>query len=413
MIAVATMNEVSELVRRCRSQPRIGIYQSYWGRVGGGQRYVAAVAEWLSQQCKVEIVHHCPTFDRAEIEEGMEVDLSRVRFRYLPAPGRPDHNDARAIERLRRERNWAAEISAPYDVFIDSSDSIPFFCHAPKGVLLTHFPLVTFEEFHGRTTEEWRCRGILKRLAATAFHRMEWGRRFATYQRCIVNSEFTRGWMKRYWGLDAQVVFPPLRDGFRPAVKEPLVLAVGAFSNSQHKKHQVLIDAFKRLVVRGVAGWRLVLAGASGLSDDDRRYVERLRQSAAGLPIEIRTDVPGRELKDLLQRASLLWHAMGYGVDAKREPRRLEHFGMVATEAMAAGCVPVVFNGGGLPEIVTHGLDGFLWTTPAELEEQTLRLIGDERLRAQLSAAAVEASKRFNREAFERRLLAAMEPVLC
>ena len=48
---------------------------------------------------------------------------------------------------------------------------------------------------------------------------------------------------------------------------------------------------------------------------------------------------------------------MGYGVDAQREPRRMEHFGMVATEAMAAGCVPIVFCGGGLPEIVSHGVD--------------------------------------------------------
>ncbi len=35
--------------------------------------------------------------------------------------------------------------------------------------------------------------------------------------------------------------------------------------------------------------------------------------------------------------------------------------GMTTPEAMSAGCVPVVIRKGGQPEIVRHGLDGFLW----------------------------------------------------
>jgi glycosyltransferase involved in cell wall biosynthesis len=315
-------------------------------------------------------------------------------------------------ERLRRERQWGADISAGYDVFIDSSDAIPYFCHARKGVLLTHFPLVRFDEFHGHTTKEWRRRSPLKRILAGTFHRLEWSQRFATYQYCIVNSEFTRAWMKRLWGLKAEVVYPPLRDGLRPQRKESIVLAIGAFSNSQHKKHEVLIDAFKQLAQRTGDAWWLVMAGASGTSEEDRRYVERLRSSAQGYPIQIRTDVPGEELKDLLERSSLLWHAMGYGVDPEREPRRLEHFGMVATEAMAAGCIPIAFHGGGVPESVTHGQTGFLWSSTKELIDRTLALIADTTQRTGLSEAAVKSAERFSRHAFETRLQKALAPVL-
>jgi glycosyltransferase involved in cell wall biosynthesis len=41
-------------------------------------------------------------------------------------------------------------------------------------------------------------------------------------------------------------------------------------------------------------------------------------------------------------------------------PSQLESFGLVALEAMACGVIPVATNVGGLPEVVTHGKDGFL-----------------------------------------------------
>jgi len=41
-------------------------------------------------------------------------------------------------------------------------------------------------------------------------------------------------------------------------------------------------------------------------------------------------------------------------------PSRLESFGLAALEAMACGVVPVATRVGGLPELVTHGKDGFL-----------------------------------------------------
>ena len=52
----------------------IGIYQSYWG-VGGGQRYIGVVADVLTREHRVELVHHCPDFDPSRISEPMDLDL--------------------------------------------------------------------------------------------------------------------------------------------------------------------------------------------------------------------------------------------------------------------------------------------------------------------------------------------------
>ena len=195
---------------------KIGIYQTYWGRVGGGQRYIAVVAEVLAREHDVEIVHHAEGFEPSQVEEPMQVNLSEVGFRYVPPIERPNWATNDPIKRLRLEREVGREISERYDLFIDSSDIPPFFNHARRGALLIHFPLVTFEEYHGRTSEAWRSRAFYKRWLSGTYHHWEWKQRFGSYDLFMVNSEFTKKWTRRLWGLDASVVFPPLREGLTP-----------------------------------------------------------------------------------------------------------------------------------------------------------------------------------------------------
>jgi glycosyltransferase involved in cell wall biosynthesis len=75
---------------------------------------------------------------------------------------------------------------------------------------------------------------------------------------------------------------------------------------------------------------------------------------------------------------------------------------MSTVEAMAAGCVPVVINRGGQPEIVTHDVNGLLWDTEEQLLKQTKKVAGDEAYRQKLSLAAVERAKGFSKQNFER-----------
>jgi len=55
-------------------------------------------------------------------------------------------------------------------------------------------------------------------------------------------------------------------------------------------------------------------------------------------------------------------------------PSDLESFGLVALEAMACGVVPVATNVGGVPELVTHGEDGFLEGV-GDIEAQAARVV--------------------------------------
>ena len=218
-------------------------------------------------------------------------------------------------------------------------------------------------------------------------------------------------WLKRRWFIDSTVVHPPSRDGIAPQSKESTILGVGRFVPD--KKADILVEAFRALCDRGLRGWRLVLAG--GLDTDWEGavpYVEGLKQRAAGYPIDLRMDVPGAELRELFQTAAIFWHAKGYGVDPDVNPEHMEHFGIVVVEAMAAGCVPFIFAGGGQQEIVRHGIDGFHWGDPRELSDRTSELIHDQRRRGEMSVASVQRAAAYNKRAFVKSFREALADLL-
>jgi glycosyltransferase involved in cell wall biosynthesis len=84
---------------------------------------------------------------------------------------------------------------------------------------------------------------------------------------------------------------------------------------------------------------------------------------------------------------------------------------MAPAEAMAWGAVPVVFDGGGLPEVVRDG-EGFRWTTLDELQDHTVELIEQPELLRRFAVAARAGSHRFSTPLFRRRIVDAVRPLL-
>ncbi len=79
-------------------------------------------------------------------------------------------------------------------------------------------------------------------------------------------------------------------------------------------------------------------------------------------------------------------------------PSEMESFGLVALEAMACGVVPVATRVGGVPELITHGDDGYL-EPPGDIAAQAARvieLLRDETLHYRMSKAGRwNAAERF------------------
>lgn len=71
-------------------------------------------------------------------------------------------------------------------------------------------------------------------------------------------------------------------------------------------------------------------------------------------------------------------------------PSELEAFGLAALEAMACGVPPIGTNAGGVPELITDGVDGFIEAV-GDIEAHAARaieLLTERRLHRQMAAAA-------------------------
>lgn len=79
-------------------------------------------------------------------------------------------------------------------------------------------------------------------------------------------------------------------------------------------------------------------------------------------------------------------------------PSEYESFGLAALEGMASGVVPVATDAGGLPEVITDGVDGLL-VPAAEIDTMGIRTAAlfedEERLAAMKKAARRTAVERF------------------
>jgi glycosyltransferase involved in cell wall biosynthesis len=144
--------------------------------------------------------------------------------------------------------------------------------------------------------------------------------------------------------------------------------------------------------------WKLVLMGRIHSDEESNSYIQSLEEIARGYPIELKYDTNSAELQNLMAKAKIYWHATGYGEAPDANPEKFEHFGLSTIEAAQFGAVPVVFNGGGQPEIISHAKNGFLWNTTNELMDYTRSLMNDDRKCNDLGKAAFDSMEIFGEE---------------
>ena len=396
---------------------RIGIYLQPSGRPlvpGGAQRCAATLAAALAERHDVDFVHHPPAIDLAHLGAFCGLDLSRLKSRCVESGDPPQLRTSNPWVRYREARAWNAALSAPYDLFVAFTHALPPFCHARRGALRILFPLVDRQSL-------WPWRHTLDGTRKTWLNRLnrlysgwEWRRRFAGYRVAAANSRFTERWVRRRWAIDCSTVYPPVELDVPDREKRNLILSVGRFSTSSPRKNQLeMVLAFRELSGKGgLTGWSYATAGGLRNDPEEGAYFERVRRAAADGSVQVLPNLERERLLDLYGEAKIFWHAAGLGEDEEARPEFTEHFGIVTVEAMGAGCVPIVIRKGGQPEIVEHGVSGFLWDSIEELKEYTELLARDDGLRTRMATAARARALRFSRAAYVDAMLALLEPLL-
>jgi glycosyltransferase involved in cell wall biosynthesis len=235
-----------------------------------------------------------------------------------------------------------------------------------------------------------------------SFRRLFYNRFLMSYDIFLSISQFTQKWVDTYWKVNSYVLYPPVKNEKKiiNLHKENIILNVGRFFASGHnKKQDVMVRAFVEMCNKGwVRDWKLILVGRKHDDEDSVSYIRSLEEIAKNYPIELRYDTSINELQSLQDRAKIYWHATGYGETSNTNPEKFEHFGLSTIEAAQFGSVPVVFNGGGQPEIINHAKNGFLWSTTNELMEYTKLLIEKDSVWNDLGKAAIDSMDIFSEE---------------
>lgn len=342
---------------------KIGIYSPYLHAMSGGERYMLTAAEYLSRNHQVDIF-----WDEKGLKEEarlkLAIDLTRTHT--VPNVFSSKYN---VINKIKKTRE--------YDLIIVLSDGSVPTTLARKNIIHFQRP---FSAYSGKN--------ISTKL------------KLSRYQTVICNSQFTKRWIDKTFQVCSTVLYPPVATHeFKSGTKQKLIVSVGRFH--PFKKHDVLIAAFSALS-QVLAGWKLVILG--GLLPQDTVYFEGLSRLSQKSPVTLLPNASFETLKDYYSRAKLYWHGAGAGENEHVYPEAMEHFGITTVEAMAAGCVPLVYNGGGQAEIVKHNASGMLWNTEEELITQTIQLIKHPARIKKLRTAAEKEAKRYSVERFYEEL---------
>ena len=350
---------------------KIAVYSPYLDTIGGGEKYVLTIAEYLSKNHNVDFLLGTHLYNQninkllQKTKDLHDLDLSKVNFIKAPIGARSSF-----LERLF--------FLQKYDFLFYLSDGSIFLSSAKNSIIHLQSPIIN------KSNNPWEKIKL------------------SSWKLIIYNSKFTKEETKNSWKKPGLVIYPPvLVEEIKPLKKKKQIVSVGRFFGYlKDKKHSLLIDAFKKLVIGGnLSGWSLHLAGGAG--EGDQAYIDQLRVQAKDLKVNLVPNMPFNQLKKLYGESQIYWHASGYG---EKDPTKMEHFGISTVEAMAGGCVPVVINLGGQKEIVENNKSGFLWNSVDELIKYTIDLIENENLRKKLTISAQDRSKIFSKENFCKKI---------
>ena len=327
----------------------------------GGKLKVAIVCDWLTgiggaERVVLELHKLYPDapiytsqYDPGKIDWFADADVRTSSLQRLPS-------GLKKFLPLLRAWEFGRLDLSEYDLVLSSSGAEAkgvktgpgtvhiSYCHSP-----THYYWIRYDEYLERPGFprglNWLARLGLKLFVGPL---QRWDRHAAQQpDYFIANSTHTQEMIKKYYGRDSEVIFPPVEiERFRqkssagagPPVRHGFVVAG---RQTPYKRFDLAIEACNELKVP------LVVIG----DGPDRRRLEKL----AGRSVTFLTNVNDAEIAGHFQSA------LGFIMP------NMDDFGIVAVEALAAGTPIIAYNRGGARDYVIPGKTGLFF------EKQTVK----------------------------------------
>jgi glycosyltransferase involved in cell wall biosynthesis len=202
-------------------------------------------------------------------------------------------------------------------------------------------------------------------------------------------------------GVDHEVFKPDerLREEYREKLKvdEETILLFYSSAAGCRKRHEILLRGARTLIRKGYRVKCVLTCSKDRMTKSFHPLVGRIINELGLEEQTLAFPATGEEVLQGLYNAC----------DIYVHPANNEHLGMAIMEAMATGKPVVAQNNGGVPEILTDGVEGFLFKTDSidHMVECIERLITDGNLRETMGKKALERGKGFDWLEVARRFL--------
>ncbi len=364
---------------------KVGVFNALLELAGGSEKFALELCRALNELGHdAELITFCSDWDALQRSLSLLAPEYKPKLTAKPTP--PTYNVLDSVlagRFLRLKRLILASHllkglqNSDYDILIDTSSNIPLdvdisYIHYPAGTgggviyafyhVLVKF-LSKFLEGDPRlvlTNSSWTAEKVV-----------------ALYPRLS----------GRVYVLHPPVDVEYFNEGLAYG-RERLVVTISRFT--PEKNLDKVLDVAKEL-----KEYEFVLVGSTAKYSEPVIKSLKNRIDGEGLGnVNIMVNLPRDELRKLLSRAKYYLH-----------PQFAEHFGISVIEAMAAGCVPIVYrDGGAWYDVVSKVSDVLGYNDVAEVPNIIKRIDCGGDLYSALRDKSVEYSKKFNYEGFKKNL---------
>lgn len=360
---------------------RVALVHDYLNQYGGGERVLEALMKIFPEAPIYTLLYDATkTGGRFEGRIGKTslIDIPFVR------------NHHRLFIPCMPAAIGAMNLGRAYDLVVSDSAGYAKGIRYARGVFhlsYCHTPLRYAWE-----TESYFKSRLFKLAFGPVFGVLkEWDRRAGLKPNTLIaNSRFIAEKVKRYYGREVPVVYPPVdyRTFYFGNESHPgdHFLAVGRLL--EYKNFDLIIRAFALLP------HRLTIVGDGRM----RRTLEAMAKPLGGRVTFLRSVPRDDQLRALYQNARALIFP------------QVEDFGLVAAEAQACGTPVIALKAGGAEEIVQEGVTGVFFNTPTP--EALARAIEDFTVRRFDRSMVSKESQRFSFDAFREGIRAQLPPQL-
>jgi glycosyltransferase involved in cell wall biosynthesis len=351
--------------------------------MGGANKVTVTVIDELARLGEDVAVATLYKSNLQRIHGQWNVDLSHVEIFNKSIPFGLERSGILAYYRLysvilKASREFKPDQIIFFDDVIDPKNKI----HG-RIVLYAHLPFSLRIRYFDRRSDKLRTRIYENLFKLTPEADL-----------ILSNSSTTSKFIKAAWGRNTKIVYPPADTvNFRPLEKENSVALLARFRPYKHIEDGIEAVALSK------SKPKLCILGLKGSNE----YLTRLKALVKKRGIEKNTtflvDATIEEVRKTLGQAKIFVH-----------PCRHEPFGIAVVEAMAAGCVPIVYKDWGpWIDIVNSGKYGIGFETVNDLANKIDEVVSDETEFERLSQTAQKRAGYFSEERFRKKI----EEALC